>query len=494
VYEAAENPAICERIYLQGLLPNCRAYYAHYTPPPASPTRTSEILDVTMTMPPTSTVLPIAKPTNLPTPAPSPTPQYVLDLSGYDSDIFPPIDVSHNPPLIARSDEMVVLVFDFANIFCMNFPVSCIPEGVLHYSYGETNGETIPLEYEIVDEMESLVARVPATDQDGNALRYYAEFSVPEAGYTQRYPGAGTIDLFTTEKFIPVELPVENMVKPGEVVYDFFWGYGPDKVRQATYDGYPRVVGPPALDVADDGRIALIDPVNERILIFDPNEGSYSSYPMPFAYGFLADLAFDQEGRLMVCDFQGEEVEGTFGPDPFCYLLHANGSLVASAPVYVRSPSKLTKNLKILDYSDSKLVAPFNSQGGANSREIQRQKENWEFPLRYVESQDPFVARFADVKKGVVFEVDSDSPLGVLTEFAETPQGYIMTFNIGDQIRAVWFDPSGIVLKEVTLPNSQFSEVNFNGQVAIDQNGSLYFLESTKNGMFVHFVDAPIDY
>lgn len=191
------------------------------------------------------------------------------------------------------------------------------------------------------------------------------------------------------------------------------------------------------MDVANDGRIALMDPVNERIIIFNPFEGSHSSYPLPFTYGFFADLAFDQEGRLMVCDYQGEEVEETFGPDPYCYLLGSDGKLEASTPVYVRSPAKITKDLKILDYSDAKLVVPFNSQGGANFREIQRQKETWEFPERYVEGQDPFVAQFADVKKGVAFEVHSASPLGVLTEFDKTPQGYIMTFSLGDRIRAV---------------------------------------------------------
>ena len=32
VYEAANDPAICDLIYLQGVVPNCRAYYAKYTP------------------------------------------------------------------------------------------------------------------------------------------------------------------------------------------------------------------------------------------------------------------------------------------------------------------------------------------------------------------------------------------------------------------------------------------------------------------------------
>ncbi len=88
-----------------------------------------------------------------------------------------------------------------------------------------------------------------------------------EEAYTLRYPVAGTIDLFATPNFIAVELPAQNAVESGDKVYTFFWGYGPDKVRQAYYEGYPHRVGPPAMDVAKDGRIALMDPVNERVKI-----------------------------------------------------------------------------------------------------------------------------------------------------------------------------------------------------------------------------------
>jgi len=35
------------------------------------------------------------------------------------------------------------------------------------------------------------VGQVAVYDPQGRSLRYYAEFSVPELGYTQRYPGAG---------------------------------------------------------------------------------------------------------------------------------------------------------------------------------------------------------------------------------------------------------------------------------------------------------------
>jgi hypothetical protein len=415
-----------------------------------------------------------------------------LDLSGYDPDLFPPIDVSHNPPLIARSDETVRLVFDFANLFAMQFPISPIPNGILHYAYGESDAfQTIPLVYEIVDEMESLVARLPATDPAGRSLRYYAEFSVPEAGYTQRYPGAGTIDVFTTADLIPVELPVENAMESGEIVYDFFWGFGPDKVRQATYEGFPQRVGPPAMDVADDGRIALMDPVNERVIIFNPHEGSYGSIPIPFTYTYNADLGFDLQGRLMICDFAGVSMEGSFAPVPYCYRLRPDGELDGSTPAYVKSPANIATDHKVLDYVDYRLVAPFNSAGEANSREAQRQRETWEFPKLYVEGQDPYLARYADLEAGEAFEVHSISPLGVLTEFEKTPQGYIMVFSLGDRIRGVWIDPAGLVLKDVTLPNSQYTEINFNGQVAVAQDGSLYVLNSTERGIEIHFVGAP---
>jgi len=108
-------------------------------------------------------------------------------------------------------------------------------------------------------------------------------------------------------------------VAPGETVYNLYWATD-RQGAPAEYPGYPRRVGPPALDVAADGRLALMDPVNMRILIFDTNQGTYVSYRLPFDYeiGFDADLGFDPQGRLMVCDYQGQENPATIGPDRLC--------------------------------------------------------------------------------------------------------------------------------------------------------------------------------
>jgi hypothetical protein len=47
------------------------------------------------------------------------------------------------------------------------------------------------------------------------------------------------------------------------------------------------------------------------------------------------------------------------------------------------------------------------------------------------------------------------------------------------------------VLKDISLPISQHTEINFNGQVAVAQDGSIYVLSSTERGIEVHFVSAP---
>lgn len=390
-----------------------------------------------------------------------------------------------------------MLVFGVMNtIYCAEMQRNCRLEPALYYAYGEAEAfKSVPLIYEIVYEMESLVARLPAADQDGEPMRYYAEFSVPEAGYTLRYPVVGAIELFTVPDFRSIELPLQNAVAAGEIIYDFFWGFGPDEVRSAFYSPYGRRAGPPALDVASDGRIALMDPVNERIIIFNPDEDSYSSLPLPFTYKFNGNLAFDQEDKLMVCDFQGEEEVGTFAQIPSCYRLLPDGELEVAAPLYAKFPDKITGGHQVLDWYDSRLVSPFSSQGEANSRETQRLKQPWEFPFRFVDSEqglDPFLARFADLKDGVAFEVHSEAGLGVILGFEKTPQGYLLVYSSGyEQIRAVWFDPAGGILKDVTLPNGQYSELSFDGRVAVAEDGSLYVLSSTERGIEIHLVRAP---
>jgi hypothetical protein len=150
----------------------------------------------------------------------------------------------------------------------------------------------------------------------------------------------------------------------------------------------------------------------------------------------------------------------------------------------------LTKDLEVQDLSDWRLVTPFGPSGEANSREQQRHRRNPALVYRFVENLEFFVARFGDVEAGLAFEMHSVSHLGAIIYFEKTPHGYVAIF-FGDLIRAVWFDTAGVILKDVTLPNDQYSEVEPYGQIAIDQSGSLYVLSSTVRGIEVRFVKAP---
>ncbi|MCL7453404.1 MAG: hypothetical protein M8467_10195 [Anaerolineae bacterium] len=76
VYEAAGDPAICERIYLRGVQPNCQAYYAARAAPSPSP----RVRDTASPTPASPTPSP-APLTSTPAPTHTPTPAVDLELS-----------------------------------------------------------------------------------------------------------------------------------------------------------------------------------------------------------------------------------------------------------------------------------------------------------------------------------------------------------------------------------------------------------------------------
>jgi hypothetical protein len=176
---------------------------------------------------------------------------------------------------------------------------------------------------------------------------------------------------------------------------------------------------------------------------------------------------------------------------PRLYRVVADGTVAAEAPVFAAFPSHLGKDLAVFDQYDFRWVKPFGPTREINSREAQRFKQNPKLPYRFVEHQDPYVARFGDADANLAFEVHSASALGAIALFEKTPQGYIALF-AADQLRSIWFDPTGKVLKDVTLPhNDLYSEMDVFGQYAVDQQGSLYVLGSTEKGFEVQFAEAP---
>ena len=403
-----------------------------------------------------------------------------------------PIEVLHKEPLIARSDETIKLKFGFVCGYYMKVPgTQCNYIATLFFSYGEKNDFTSnPLQGDLRDEEGYWSATLPATNADGASLRYYLQVNDPQVGLEVRFPVEGTIDLFTVPTFIPIDLPAQKPVESGELVLAVPWGSGSEAVGVVKREGYPLRQGPPAMDVTEDGRIALLDFINNRVLIYASKDRSFTPIPLPFVYKSLGDLQFDRGGQLAILDGFGEPIDQPTVHIPRLYRMSSVGSIDKVAPVFVTYTYKLTRDLEVQDLSDWRLVSPFSPNGEVNSREEQRRRQNPALVYRFVENLDPYVARFGDVDAGLAFEMHSISPLGAIIYFEKTPQGYVVIF-FADQIRAVWFNSSGNVLKDVTLPNDQYSEVEPYGQIAINQSGSLYVLGSTVKGIEVRFVKAP---
>jgi hypothetical protein len=243
------------------------------------------------------------------------------------------------------------------------------------------------------------------------------------------------------------------------------------------------------MDIAGDGSIALLDHVNERVVIYTPVLESSSIIPLPFRLHSQGNLHFDPAGRVAVFDPVGEPIEPSSVNIPHLYLLTSDGQIAAAAPVFARVPAWLTDDLQVVDLSYSKLVAPIDPSGEVNSREIQRQKQP--APLIIKSLPDTvFAARFADVEKSIAFEIRSASPLGAITYFEKVSQGYVVVFE-GEHFRVAWFDSSGAVLQDVTLARNDYSEINSLGRIALDPESSLCLLGSVASGIEVRCVTDP---
>lgn len=425
------------------------------------------------------------------TPTGTPTPAVLIDLSRYDFDVNPPIDVLHNPPLIARMDETVDIEFSFVCKYPRHEPL-CPSIATLFISYGEGNDfKPMALSREDHDGLRVLSTALPASDESGQPLRrYYLQVSDPQVGLDIRYPTAGAVDLFVADELIPVDLPAQKQLETGELALGLPWGDSPEAAGLRKREGYPWREGPIAMDVADDGRIALLDLVKERILIFDPAEKGFTTIPVPFMLINYPNIQFDRNGQIAVFDPKGEPLGDQSRVNiPRLFRFLPDGQIGAVAPVFVEVPGWLNKDLQVFDSNDARLVTPFDASGKANSRETQRQKQSLQLVMKYMLDTVNDV-RFADWEEGLAFAVHSVSNLGAISVFEKTPQGYVTVFESG-QLRAVWFDKSGKVLKDVTLPREEYSEINPFGRSSIAQDGSLYFLRSTESGIEVRFVKAP---
>lgn len=117
-------------------------------------------------------------------------------------------------------------------------------------------------------------------------------------------PGAGT------EQVEIAEAPSQSGAQ-FETVLEIPWGDGPGQVgRRLADESAPE--GPMSFVVTDDGRLVLLDQVNQRVQVFDPDQPPTSVALPADTY---EDLDLDKDGNLVVIDRLARRSIETFGPD-----------------------------------------------------------------------------------------------------------------------------------------------------------------------------------
>jgi hypothetical protein len=407
------------------------------------------------------------------------------NLESYDLYLNPAITVTHIPPLIARTGDTVRLEFLFDCSYIVDIDLSCKPDATLYMAFG--SGEKfipIVLKGEDRSTLRTLVAEIPSSDANGQALQYFLELNDPSVKVHNRYPLYGAIELTVVPSFIEIDLPSSGTPVSGELMADAAWGNGPGEVGLSNEEGLAPV-GPDAFDIASNGDIALLDEVNKRVLLFNLYTRETSSYAVDLkGWG---DLAFISTGELMILDMVGESTS-KYKATPQLYILNPISKRVQNlGPVFVRGAVDLTTESMIVDVNLGRVIRPIDSLGAIKPPE--EQLKGYSQAQLLVRWQDDFRSLFADPQQGLVFDIRSVDTLGAIGHFSKINVGYVVVFE-GKNLRILWLDNNGQILNDISVPNQAQNPFYPHGRFVVDEEkGSVYYLNTTSSGMEIQRVD-----
>ncbi len=406
------------------------------------------------------------------------TAQAKPDASKFDPDVHPVLEVSHRPVVILRSDETAHLEFLFACGY-FNGPGSCHPTATLFTAWGDG-----PFNSTVLDYTDLATIDMPATDSNGKPLRYYVELQDPQAGTNARYPTVGFIEPTVVSSFVKVNTPAPEQVTP-EVVLQLPWGKGDGQVGRAIGSEGPSF-GPDAIDIGPNGTIAILDEVNNRVILADPKHGKMSNFPATLSG--VGDVAIAATGQIFVLNSAIEPDSSVNTNITHLYRFGPNGKLQAKVPIFAELPSMIMGTRSVFDGEDNRTVTPMDDQGHARSREEQRASRAK--PELRIDLADATHARLADEAGGRVFEVSADADLGLIPLFERAAGDYVVVFQVSDGFRVLRFDHAGTVLRNVSVAATGVEGANPGGQVAVGPDGSVYILTSTPTGIEILRVEG----
>jgi len=402
-------------------------------------------------------------------------------LEGYNPLLDSGVIITHIPPLFAETEDSIELEFTIDCDELVDSWIGCQPEVTLFTAYGlESDFLPISLTEEIQESLEVWTIDLPVADPNGQALYYYLEIKDEKARIQSRYPLTGAIELIVDPTFITIDLSTdESPLREGELILQMPWGSGSGQVGLSATEG-PVPIGPSAFDVAPDGRIAVLDEVNYRVLVFDPKTNETKTYPVELS-GW-GDIAFTNSDEIIILDLVGEN--GL----PLLYRIDANDNQVNRlGPIFTNSSVDLSSGPMIVDPNLGRIVNPLNSSGTIKSEEEQLQ--DYASAELLAGWQNDYSSLFADTQKRLIFNVQSTTPLGAIGYFVKTNNGYIMIFE-GEFLRILWITSEGQILDDCRIANQQEAPINHLGRFVISQNGNVFYLTTTPEGMEIRRIDV----
>jgi hypothetical protein len=154
--------------------------------------------------------------------------------------------------------------------------------------------------------------------------------------------------------------------------------------------------------------------------------------------------------------------------------------------VFTSGSSDLTAGSTISDANLGRVIHHINSLGVIKSKEEQAQ--DYAVAELLTRWQSDYRSFFVNTQENLIFEIQSTTPLGAIAYFGKTSNGYIVIFE-REFLRILWISPTGQILDDCLAPNQQEAPINHYGRFVINQNGSIYYLSTTPNGMEIRRVE-----
>lgn len=202
---------------------------------------------------------------------PEPSPDVALA----SDDEAPPAYATHNPPLLVLPGETPELRYDLLCSRAHDDDTSCDREGDVYVrSFGSSSYERLPLTEGTGYEGTSLSTPVPPAFLASGGFVYYATLRSGDRSITLPSGGrSGPHRAWVMDDPHTVHLSdrgLDDTRPPDRVLLDRPWGDGPDGIGLGS--GEERsTIGPASFDLAEDGSLLLMDQVNERVIVRQPD-------------------------------------------------------------------------------------------------------------------------------------------------------------------------------------------------------------------------------